>query len=56
MQLGSGRRDGDGANVIAFDPTTGELRGIATGSRTEIRWQRINGIVSARVTSVGDLP
>lgn len=56
VQLGNGRHDGDGANVIAFDPATGELRGIATDSGTAIRWQRLNEIVSAHVTTVGDRP
>lgn len=56
IHLGAGRRDGDGANVIAFDPSTGELRGIATDSGTEIRWQRLTDIASAHVTNVGDRP
>ena len=56
MQLGDGRHDGDGANVIAFDPATGELRGIATSSNAVIRWQRLTDIVSAHVQDVGARP
>ena len=56
VRLGDGRRDGDGANVIAFDPATGELRGIAFATGTDLRWQRLSDIVSARVINVGDRP
>lgn len=56
VQLGNERQDGDGANVVAFDPSTGELRGIATNSDTGLRWQRLSDIVSARVQQVGARP
>lgn len=56
VQLGDGRHDGDGANVVAFDPATGELRGIGATSGTEIRWQRLSAVVSARVEHVGERP
>jgi hypothetical protein len=47
----------DGAPVIAFDPDTGELRGVAArGAGGELRWLRTYAVQAARVAAVGDRP
>lgn len=56
VQLGEGRHDGDGGNVVAFDPASGELRGIGAKSGREVRWYRTIAVVSARVENVGEKP
>ncbi len=57
VTLGAGMHDGDGSDVIAFDPTSGELRAIGnTADGGDVRWTRTYAIVSQRVGDVGDTP
>jgi hypothetical protein len=56
IDLGPGASDPDGAGIVAFDPDTGELRGIAFTDGHDVRWLRMYAIDGARVTAVGDRP
>jgi hypothetical protein len=54
ISLGQGASEPDGAGVVAFDPDTGELRGIAVTDGHDVRWLRMYAIDAARVKAVGD--